>query len=248
MPFNFDLLDVAIVGCVNLIVNGLLLPLAFKIPSFTAGPKKAPLQGPLQMIVYSTLTVKLSLHFTRHPERRFAMLNGNPALHVWAKTAILCAIATAALLVRDARAQEATRAITGTISDSSGSVVPGAQIALVNVSTSVTKTTVSTGTGVYVFPNVRPGQYTLQVSKAGFEQVNQRDITLAVNQTATFDITLRVGSVGQTITVEANAAQVNTATDIRLRLSASVLTSYESTSPVPSKPNRSLGDANPATI
>jgi hypothetical protein len=126
--------------------------------------------------------------------------------------------------------------------------VPGAQIALVNVSTSVTKTTVSTGTGVYVFPNVRPGQYTLQVSKAGFEQVNQRDITLAVNQTATFDITLRVGSVGQTITVEANAAQVNTATDIRLRLSVSVLTSYESTSPVPSKPNRSLGDANPATI
>jgi len=109
-------------------------------------------------------------------------------------------------------AQRSTASINGTVKDSTGSVVPGATVVLTNTATNVTQTAVTNATGDYVMLNVLPGRYTLKAAKEGFETVTQAEFSLDVNQTTTFDFTLRVGSSMQTVTVQATAAQVQTST------------------------------------
>jgi Carboxypeptidase regulatory-like domain len=117
-----------------------------------------------------------------------------------------------AFCIRQGLAQESTASINGTTRDATGALVPEASVTLTSVNTGVKKTTMSTDTGRYVFLSLLPGQYTLSVTKEGFASITQEAFTLAVNQTATFDFTLRVGEIAQTITVEASAAQINTST------------------------------------
>jgi outer membrane receptor protein involved in Fe transport len=111
-----------------------------------------------------------------------------------------------------ARAQESTASVNGTIQDSSSAVVPDAAIALTNINNGVKQSTVSTGTGRYVFVGVPPGQYSLSVTKAGFAGATRSGITLVVNQTATLDFTLTVGNAAQSVVVEASAMEINTTT------------------------------------
>jgi hypothetical protein len=111
-----------------------------------------------------------------------------------------------------ARAQTAAAGLNGTVRDPSGAVIPEARVVLLNTATGVRQTTTTNPTGSYVFPNIPPGNYTLEVTKEGFTRVEQAEFTLFVNQTATFDITLSVGSAKQTVTVEATAARVEAST------------------------------------
>ena len=82
---------------------------------------------------------------------------------------------------------QGTAAVNGTIRDSSGGIIPAARVGLINAGTSVRQNTLSTDTGRYVFLNVLPGRYTLEVTKEGFAPTTQRESTLEVDQTATFD-------------------------------------------------------------
>ncbi len=116
----------------------------------------------------------------------------------------------AVLSPRVARAQLATASINGVIKDSAGGVVPGATVLLKNVATNVTETARTNNAGVYAILNVPPGNYTLQVSKTGFQTKTQSQFTLAVNQTASFDFVLGVGSALQTVTVQAVAPALQT--------------------------------------
>src|ERR1700733_2802608 len=72
------------------------------------------------------------------------------------------------LLAGSASAQVSTASVNGVIRDPKGSVVPGANITLSSVDTSVEKTSVSNGSGEYVFLNITPGRYTLGASAQGF--------------------------------------------------------------------------------
>lgn len=112
---------------------------------------------------------------------------------------------------RPAAAQVNTASINGTVSDTSGAVIPGAAIVLINANTSVRRVTVSSNLGSYSFVDILPGQYTLQVSKTGFQTRRQAEFTLSVNQTATYNFTLSVGEATQTVTVQATAAKLQTA-------------------------------------
>jgi outer membrane receptor protein involved in Fe transport len=116
------------------------------------------------------------------------------------------------LLAQQAWAQRSTASINGTVKDSTGAVVPEATVILTNTATNVSQTAVTNATGDYVILNIPPGQYTLKASKEGFETVTQAEFALDVNQTTTFDFTLRIGSALQTVTVEAAAAHVETST------------------------------------
>jgi hypothetical protein len=107
---------------------------------------------------------------------------------------------------------QGTAAVNGTIRDSSGGIIPAARVGLINAGTSVRQNTLSTDTGRYVFLNVLPGRYTLEVTKEGFAPTTQREFTLEVDQSATFDFTLAVGTTEQTVTVSAAAAAINTST------------------------------------
>lgn len=90
--------------------------------------------------------------------------------------------------------------------DPSGSVIPDATITLINVETGIRKQTVSTSSGTYVLLEIAPGGYTLEAAKPGFSTRKLSGFALAVHQTTTLDFTLQVGTVQESVTVQAVGA------------------------------------------
>jgi hypothetical protein len=130
----------------------------------------------------------------------------------WVQLACLCVVLTQILTPNPAHAQESTAAINGRILDSSGGVIPEAQVVLTNVSTGVSRRTQTNTAGNYVFLNILPANYTLEVTKAGFRANKLEPFQLVVNQTATFNVTLEVGKVTEVVTVAATGARLETST------------------------------------
>jgi len=121
-------------------------------------------------------------------------------------------IAIAVFLLPIANSQQSSATINGTVRDSSGAVVEGATIALTNLDTTISRNTVSNSAGDYVFIDVQPAPYSLKVTKPGFSTQTQQPVRLSVNQTATLNFTLSVGSTQQTVTVEAAAVAIEAST------------------------------------
>jgi hypothetical protein len=109
-------------------------------------------------------------------------------------------------------AQVANAQISGTVHDSSGAVIPGARLLLKNQETGVTTATTTNGNGVYVIQQILPGTYTLEASMKGFTTTQLAPFHLVVNQATVFDITLSVGAANQSVTVQAEGAELQTAT------------------------------------
>jgi len=107
---------------------------------------------------------------------------------------------------------QATAAVNGTVRDSAGAVIIDANVVLHNRDTSLDRTVRTNSVGVYVMPDLQPGNYDLKVMKSGFESTITSAITLLVNQTATFDFTLKAGAVSEVIDVQANAVELETST------------------------------------
>jgi hypothetical protein len=103
-----------------------------------------------------------------------------------------------------------TSQINGVIKDSSGLVIPGAAIKATQTATGVVRTASSGADGGYVLPNLPIGPYMMEVSKEGFNRYVQSGIVLQVDTNPTVDISMKVGSVNEQVTVEAAAAQVET--------------------------------------
>ncbi len=100
--------------------------------------------------------------------------------------------------------------IQGTVLDSTGAAVPGADVKATQTATGASRT-VSTGAdGAYVLSNLPIGPYRLEVSKQGFTTYVQTGIVLQVNTNPTVDVALKVGNVSDQVQVEANAALVET--------------------------------------
>jgi outer membrane receptor protein involved in Fe transport len=124
---------------------------------------------------------------------------------------VFLAIASLLVSTTPLNAQVASASITGTVRDPSGAVIPQATIVLHNVATGVDRTVVTNETGSYVMLYIPPGDYTLEVAKAGFATVTQARFTLVVNQNSVFDFLLPVAATGQKVTVEAVAPTLQTA-------------------------------------
>ncbi|MDE3179893.1 MAG: TonB-dependent receptor, partial [Acidobacteriota bacterium] len=106
------------------------------------------------------------------------------------------------------RAQTATASVTGVVEDSTGAVVPGATLTLINQGTNVSRQKTTNSSGAFVFINVLPGSYALTVKKAGFKELVLPVFPLSVNQTLTENLVLQVGAVAQTVTVSAQSEGV----------------------------------------
>jgi len=106
-------------------------------------------------------------------------------------------------------AQSQNNTISGTVTDASGSVVPGAQVTLTNVQSKITRETMTGGDGLYSFPNLVPGSYDLKVVATGFKPVVQKGIEVAVSQLVRSDVRLEIGTDVQVVEVEASASQLN---------------------------------------
>ncbi len=109
-------------------------------------------------------------------------------------------------------AQVSTATINGMVHDASGAAIPDAEVVLHNIATGVETRTQSNASGVYVVLNILPGDYTLSARKPGFGSKTISEFRLAVNQTATFDFSLDVSSVQQSLTVEATASEIQAST------------------------------------
>ena len=102
--------------------------------------------------------------------------------------------------------------ISGTVADPSGAVVTGASVIAVEVQTGNQTRTVSGKDGRFVFPTLLPSSYTLSVTAAGFESYTQTGIVLEADQALTVNLTLKIGAQTQTVSVSAEAPQVDTTT------------------------------------
>ncbi|HEX5284899.1 MAG TPA: carboxypeptidase regulatory-like domain-containing protein, partial [Bryocella sp.] len=107
-------------------------------------------------------------------------------------------------------AQSTTGSIYGTITDSTGAILPGANITVSNVATGQNAIRKSDSQGNYTFPTLVPGKYSVTAQHEGFETQTQANLTLDANQNVHASFALSAGAVDQTVTVEAGAALVDT--------------------------------------
>src|SRR5258708_6194701 len=107
------------------------------------------------------------------------------------------------LLQGNLYAQLSSAAVTGVVRDASGSVVAGVKLVLTNIDTTVKHTAESNSAGNYVFLSIPPGNYSLEATAPGFKTAQMSRLTLAVTQTGPIDVGLQVGTVQQTLTVQA---------------------------------------------
>src|SRR5262249_61259851 len=105
---------------------------------------------------------------------------------------------------------QATAQIAGTIHDASGAVIPGVEIKVTQTATGAVRTAVSNENGQYGFANLPLGPYVVEASQPGFTAYVEKGIVLQVDSNLTIDIPLKVGAVGEEVTVEAKLAQVET--------------------------------------
>ena len=98
-------------------------------------------------------------------------------------------------------AQTTYGSLAGTVGDSTGALIPGARVTLINTATSEKQVQESNAEGLYSFVNLSPGQYELLVEKTGFEKVSRKNIIIQVQQSARVDISMPVGGGDQTVTV-----------------------------------------------
>ncbi|MDE3188761.1 MAG: TonB-dependent receptor [Acidobacteriota bacterium] len=104
----------------------------------------------------------------------------------------------------------ATGTILGTVNDSTGAIVPNAQVTVTNTATNVKFRTVTSSAGDYFAPNLNPGTYTVSAEAKGFQRSMTNAFTLTVNQKARVDLALKVGAVTQTVDVSAQGVALDT--------------------------------------
>ena len=106
---------------------------------------------------------------------------------------------------------QTTSSLRGTVKDQSGGLVVGARITLKNTGTGITRTTQSGADGSYLFDLLSVGTYSISVAKTGFVTVEQTGIVLELNQNGRLDVSLNLGQTSQTVEVNANVVQIDTA-------------------------------------
>ena len=115
-------------------------------------------------------------------------------------------------LSRPAGAQLSNAQINGTVRDATGAAVPNAKVRLRNVDTGVETSTATNADGVYIIQQVLPGMYTLEGSGAGFQSTRLKPFRLVVNQATVIDVGLTIGSANDSVTVQAEGAEVESST------------------------------------
>ena len=98
-------------------------------------------------------------------------------------------------------AQGTTGSITGTVTDSSGAIVPGATVSVQNVETGLIRTVTTSDGGTYTVTTLLPGHYSVKVEKTAFKPFLQTNVILQINQVVVVDTRLQVGGQNETVQV-----------------------------------------------
>lgn len=108
------------------------------------------------------------------------------------------------------QASLSTAQLNGTVLDTGGRAVAKAQIVLRSVDTNQSYTSTTNEAGFYVLPSLPPGRYDMSVTSSGFAKYQQTGISLSVGQSGSINVTLKVASVGEVITVTTEVPPVET--------------------------------------
>src|SRR5262245_41835670 len=116
--------------------------------------------------------------------------------------ALACSLLPMLLLAADVFAQVSTTGkLTGIVNDATGAVVPNAQIAIQNNDTKARFTAIANKEGEWTLPSVDNGVYTVTVTASGFKEVVVQNVKVDIGQSATVNITLEVGAVGEQVVI-----------------------------------------------
>ena len=121
-------------------------------------------------------------------------------------------LAASFLIAIGAYAQVTGGTLTGSVTDSSGLVIPGARVSIKNAATGVTRDVTTDAAGFYTAPNLIPGTYDVSATASGFAAELRTGITLTVGAQQVLNLTLRVGAVTEKVEVAGQAPTVQLAT------------------------------------
>ena len=125
--------------------------------------------------------------------------------------AVLLFVSAAVLVPLSAGAQvRITGAITGTVTDQSDAVVPGASVQLTDEGTGVTKEAVTNQSGVFQFLDLNSGRYTVTVTLQGFQTAKYEKVVVEASRSTDLRVKLGVGAMGETVTVSGSAPVLET--------------------------------------
>jgi len=122
----------------------------------------------------------------------------------------VCGILSLLCIARSGKAQETTATISGTVADSTGAVLPGAKLVLLNEDTGVSRTVTTDAAGRYTAPSLSLGNYRVTASLEGFQTAVHTGIVLTVARHAVVDLQLAVGTVAESVEVTGEAPLVQT--------------------------------------
>ena len=167
-------------------------------------------------------------------------------------TRIILFIVAGAAWLSDARfglmpaayAQSSTATLSGTVLDEAGAAVPAVKITILNLSTALQRHATTNDDGSYVIPLLPPGRYSMTAQRSGFTTVEVRNIVLNVNDQLALRVKLKVGEIGESVTIVEDAG--------RLQESASVGTvinrQFVANLPLNGRSFQSLFELTPGTI
>jgi hypothetical protein len=118
---------------------------------------------------------------------------------------VLCALTSVPVL-----AQMATATLSGVITDPKGAVVPDTEVTATRIETGTVSTNKTNGAGIYFFTGLKPGHYHLIVRKPGFKEIAIKEFQLSIQDKLEQNFSLEIGSVSETVTVEASGPVINT--------------------------------------
>jgi Carboxypeptidase regulatory-like domain len=108
--------------------------------------------------------------------------------------------------------QGTSASLTGQVSDTTGAAIPNAMVSIKNTDTNLSQTVTSNAIGVYLISPLPPGRYSLSVEASGFTHYVQTGITLSVDVASTQNVSLKLGTSHETVTVNSDAELINTTT------------------------------------
>jgi hypothetical protein len=140
----------------------------------------------------------------------------------WGALILSCSATTLLFTGFDAQiasAQVLYGSIVGTITDQTGSVVPKATVRVTSTATGLAREAASDSAGYYSIPNLPQGSYDVAVNASGFRPLTQKGVDVLINNVTHADISLEVGAVAESVTVEATAALLQaTKSDVNVNL------------------------------
>lgn len=136
-----------------------------------------------------------------------------PPASIWkvVRGVLLLSICSLLLLPHGALAQEFRGTISGTVTDPSGAVVPGAGVKVLETQTGAISQTVTNHAGQYVVPFLQPGDYSITVTASGFQTLTRGGITLQTQAHLIINFSLNIGGSTQVVKVTGQAPLVNLA-------------------------------------